>query len=155
VINYYEPRLPENDDASLKKLHDCIDDAARFCRTINFFMHPHYITGLYGSNIPVLSAIDEALSYGNKNNYKIIKYGPDKLCLWWHDRAASFISGSGSKFTVNAAAGVIIRIPCRSDAQSPQIIINGQNAKYVKKNIDGLDWLMLTAAKGYSEIEIL
>lgn len=154
VINYYEPRLPENDAVSLKKLHDCIDDAARFGRTINFFIHPHYITGLYGPNKPVLSAIDEALSYGNKNNYKIIKYGPDELCLWWHDRTASSISGSGSSFTVNAVAGMIIRIPCDSNAQSPQIIINGNRAKYEKKNIDGLDWLMLPVAKGYSEINI-
>jgi hypothetical protein len=155
VINYYEPRLPENDNASLKKLHDCLDDAARYGRTINFFLHPHYITGLYSSNTPVLSAIDEALSYGNKNNYYIIKYGPDKLCLWWHDRAASSVSGSGSSFTVQAAADLIIRIPFDSNSKSPQITVNDKPAKYVQKNIDGLEWLLLTAAKGYSEIKII
>jgi hypothetical protein len=154
VINYYEPRLPENDDVSLNKLRGCIDDAVRFGRTINFFIHPHYITGLYGSNRPVLSAIDEALTYSGKNNYKIIKYGPDKLCLWWHDRAASSVSGSGNDFTVNAAADMIVRIPCGSCMENPQIKVNDKNAEYQKKNIDGLDWLMLTVAKGYSEINI-
>lgn len=150
VINYYEPRLPENDEKSLCKLHRCLDDAARYGRTINYFMHPHYITEWYGSNKSVLAAIDETFSYCSMKNYNVIKYGPDRLCLWWHDRSASSITGGINSFTVNAAADLIIRIP----GQYQQVSINGMNTECQKKKIDGLDWLLLKVDRGISEINV-
>lgn len=154
-INYYEPRLPDGDGTALKKLQRCIDDAAFFGRTVNFFLHPHYITGLYGTNKPVLKAIDEALSFGEKSGFKIICCGPDRLCLWWHSRANSSIIGSGSRFTVNAAVDMTVRIPCNvSSDHAPKITVNGNGMRYFKKHIDGLDWLMLPVKNGISEVNI-
>ncbi len=155
-INYYEPRLPDGDGTALQKLHRCIDDAAFFGRTVNFFLHPHYITGLYGSNKSVLNAIDETLSFGKKSNYNIICCGPDKLCLWWHARSGSTLSGHGKRFTVNAAADMIVRIPyTENTGKFPQITANGKNSHYYEKSVDGLNWLMLPVRKGISEIRII
>lgn len=151
VINYYEPRLRENDFDALRQIRLCIDDAARFGRTINFFLHPHYITGTYGSAGPVLAAVDEALSHAAKRGYSVCTYGPDRLCLWWHSRAASSVTGKGGRFTVDAAAPVIIRIPA-SGAGS--VTVNGTKAGFAKKKIDGLDWLLLPVGEGISEVNV-
>ena len=120
-------------------------------RTIDYFLHPHYITGLYGANRPVMSALDETLSYCDMKNYKVLKYGPDRLCLWWHNRSASSITGSQTDFMVNAAADIIIRIPA---LRHKRVTVNGIETECPIKNIDGLDWLMLKVVRGLSEVSV-
>ncbi|MDD4774123.1 MAG: hypothetical protein PHZ09_11085 [Eubacteriales bacterium] len=150
VINYYEPRLPEDDPEALEKLRRCLDDAARHGRTINYFLHPHYITGLYGTNQQVMASLDETRSYCDSRNYKVLTCGPDSLCLWWHARSVSSVIGTPAGFTVYAAADIIIRIP----GQGKRVTVNGVETECPVKHIDGLDWTMLRAVRGRSEVSV-
>jgi hypothetical protein len=156
---YYEPRLKTDADLDLLKIHNCIDQAVKHGRCINYFLHPHYVSGWYGGgNEPVLNAIEETLRYCEKNNYVSNKTtGVNQLCLWWHDRAECKIfniknNTDSVDFNITAMCDMIVKIP---DNNYKELCINGKTRdNYELKNIDGIDWFMFTVKKGLYTIKI-
>ena len=154
---YYEPRLKT--DADLLQIHNCVDQAVKHGRCINYFMHPHYVSGWYGGgNESVLNAIEETLRYCEKNNYVINKTtSVNKLCLWWHYRADCKIlnvknNSCSVNFNITALCDMIVKIP---DNNYKELYINDEtHDDYVLKNIDGIAWFMFTVKKGFYTIKI-
>ena len=166
-VSYYEPRLSEGDTAARDKLRACADRSAYFGRTLNLFLHPHYVTGRYnntppGAPNPALSAVDEILDYSAARGYKVMLCGPDKLCKWWHERGESSVSEAGSvdgvkKYTADCrcADGMAIKIPITENGCAPEVYIGDEKTECTEKTIDGLDWLLLPIKKaGKYEISI-
>lgn len=152
-ISYYEPRLPKNDTSAAEKLHQCADQSAFFGRTLNLFVHPHYISGMHDDvpsdmPTPAILAVEEILSYSSGKGYNVILWGPDKLCKWWHDRALSTVAPISSDekqklYRVENCCkdGIVIKLPY--SAKVKEVTVNGVSAEPVNKTIDGHKWLLI------------
>jgi|GEM_PF-1900093 hypothetical protein len=165
-VSYYEPRLTDGDAAGAEKLHSCADRSAYFGRTLNLFLHPHYVTGRYnntppGMPNPALRAVDEILDYSANKSYNVILYGPDKLCLWWHERAESYVKLVDSnidrrlyKAECRCADGIAIKIPLNINDEIPCVSVDGVKTDCIIKIVDGRRWMMIILNTGKHEIEL-
>jgi len=155
-ISYYEPRIGGEYLGGEKKIRTCLDRAAFFGRVINLFLHPHYITDNYGyDNGLTLAALDEVERYLAERGYKAIHTTPDKVCLFWHERDASYASvpvyGKNGEVICRVYSscqdGLIVRFPLLYDDQYPtDVLVDGNHSEAEIKQVDGLKWIMVPVA---------
>lgn len=150
-ITYYEPRIGEAYPTGRAQLHACLDSAVYFGRTINLFLHPHYLAGYEGYDSRMTQeALRDMLSYCACKGYRPYHCTPDDVCLWWHDRAASQLSApqwrdGDMTFTlqVQGARGVIVKLPVGRIGRGDRVLLDGQNACATEREIDGRLWRLL------------
>ena len=86
-VSFYEPRLYQNDKENAKKIEEYVDGGIKNNRTLQLFLHPHYICGVKHDNTAALKALDYALEVLKGKNANVWFCTPDTLTKWWHERA--------------------------------------------------------------------
>lgn len=149
--SYYEPRIYKEDAEEYKKISDYLDEGFFYCRTLQLFTHPHYISGVVCDAAPALKALDFALEYVKEKNWNVYLSGPDALMRWWHDRAKCVIEQvNESGFTcINPTnSPMTLVLPSVIDT----IIMNGSKCDAVSKTIAGKECLLITVGTGRFKI---
>lgn len=145
--SYFEPRIRNGAPEEYAKLCGYLDAGAYYGRTLQFFLHPHYLTDFYGPCLPTLTALDAALAHVKEKGWNAVFLATDALTHWWHDRAACRLSNVTSKgFTAELSAGrpFTLRLP---DA-ARNIRVDGKPAEAERKDIGGKPALLLTVPGG-------
>lgn len=145
--SYFEPRIREGKPEEYAKLYGYLDAGAYYGRTLQFFLHPHYLTDFYGPCLPTLTALDAALAHVKEKGWNTVFLATDALTHWWHDRAACRLTDvTAEGFTAILPAGrpFTLRLP---DA-TRDIRVDGKPTEAEQRNVGGAPALLLTVPGG-------
>ncbi len=145
--SYFEPRIRSGAPEEYAKLYGYLDAGAFYCRTLQFFLHPHYLTDVYGPSRPTLDALDAALAYVKERGFRTVFTATDALTHWWHDRAACRLTDvTAEGFTAILPAGRAFTLRLPDDARD--IRVNGQPAEAERMSVGGETALLVTVPGG-------
>lgn len=148
-VSYYEPRIYEGKEAACRsKICAYLDESLHLGRTSQFFIHPHYISGIITPAEPALKALDVIQQWLAEHDENIVLCGPDAVIRWWHDRAACRIYAvdAGGFFLDNPSGrAVTVALPAAIDT----VTVNGVPVTTERMTV-GNDTLTLLTVCGAS-----
>lgn len=143
--SYYEPRIYEGTDAEYDKIYRYLEAGVFYGRTLQLFVHPHYISDIITPAEPALRAIDAAMEHVRRRGWQVVTCGPDALIRWWHDRAACRILAlTPNGFTLDNPTGRPITLRLPDGVRG--VTVDGKPTEPERKSIAGENALLLTLA---------
>lgn len=145
--SYFEPRIREGKPEEYEKLFGYLDAGAYYGRTLQFFLHPHYLTDYYGPCRPTLTALDAALNHVKEKGWNTVLLATDALTRWWHDRAACRLTDlTGAGFTAHLPKGRSFTLRLPDGAHG--IRVDGRPVGAERHTVGGVSALLLTLPGG-------
>lgn len=151
--SYYEPRIHNCEPWEYQKLEDYLNAGAAYCRPLQFFHHPHYISGKIGYDAtPALRALDHVLAHVKKMGWNVCFCGPDKLGQWWHDRAAcAFRDVTSTGFRLDNPTGRALTVVLPENCTA--VLADGVECPVVTKPVGERELRLAILAPGTKAVE--
>ena len=150
-VMLYEARMGgDTSEADAVRLGALLDRAAMNGWPLNYFVHPVYIV----RDPRCLNAIRHCAEHIARRGYRAAYMGTDAMCLWWHDRAASRVTGSDGRYSVRAESGLgaVIRLP---DQPYRSCRVDGASAVAERRSVAGRPCLLVAVAQGDHEVTVV
>ena len=144
-VNYYEPRLYQ-EDSDTAKVIKYIENGAENARISQFFIHPHYLA-LSSSDRPAVLRVLELIGKTvSEKGYSCLYSTTDKITKFWFDRASSSIEVIGNSLKVMLSGDMLITLP--SSITCDNLLIDGKKTELIKKLIGGKEIRLIYVSLG-------
>ncbi|MBQ8882359.1 MAG: hypothetical protein IJY70_03105 [Clostridia bacterium] len=147
-ITYYEPRLYD-EDSDKSKIRACIDDAQKYGRIIQFFIHPHYVSTYYKDNInATIRVLDFIKEYTAQK--EVLFTTTNNITRFWFDRRDCLLKMDNKSITVDAKTDIVVVLP--PDFVGKTLAVDGVETPVTTKTQNGKNLSLVCVSKGLHTI---
>lgn len=124
-INYYEPRLYE-EDSSTKKIQEYITCCAKNGRFAQLFIHPHYLNDEIPHEKQAVCRVLEVVGgVINQNQYRVLYTTTNEIARFWKARQQATLKVAGNEIHCHCAVASLVALPFTVE----KVKLNNQEAK--------------------------
>jgi hypothetical protein len=125
-----------------------VDLALAYGWTLNVFVHP---THMHAQGSRTRDALCAMLDRIAERNARVVHFGTDALCLWWHERSRSRVlcAGAGTyAIETGNKAGVLVRFLEESLPAEAKLELDGREVQCERRMRRGKPWVYVFVPQG-------
>ena len=144
-INYYEPRIGGTPKYSKpEKITGYVDDAAKYGRIMQLFIHPHYLWPENPNAPMAVKALETARSYWKSRNYDTLITTVNDISEFWKGRSGSAAERKGDEISLSLDVDAAVILPDEVSG----IYVDGKAAEIKVKTVNNRILKMAVCEKG-------